>query len=708
MTGLEVLHRELSLRDEWQLGGGQHACWTPSTPTMLDLPGFRDPGSYLGHPVDPVFAVTLLDQNGHKLPLRANKRNWNPARLELKYRLPHTLATERRTVLAHDAFVSHWTITHAEEVAQHLWVVLWTRKPYGSGHRLLTDIEANAQGISFQESLFDGNGQERDRWGCAVGASFDADSWSVNNAELEGGNVRPALQWEHTPFFDLMTPGGLPGHFPAHDAATGASYFALAYPFEVPPGERLVLTLAAAFAPDVEHARSNLERTVSTINPIQVSEDAWISWFDDVPSFTCSDPQLQRLYWYRWAQHRIWLTNADGIGSESESDHEHVGIGRILDLSWHHSTDEVLASMRSLFDQDDEQLSAVPLAHTCRRVLSLHPMADLKAMVRQRLRQLTEMGGRPTDELPTALPRDPWKNEENDLLLPRLDRSVFAYDVFRLLDWLGADAFTNDSDWQRLGATLAQRIHDEFWDPETGFFVEKIPDHNVRRSIKTSAGFLPLLAGLGGEDQKAHMSEHLYDPEQFWTLHPVPSVSRDDPDFSPEGYWKNHRLDRPFHGRVWPVLNSHLIDAFGRNIERSSAGERLLLAELIDRTLRLPFVAKEGDRPTVAEHYHPFTGRPAAFLGRERARGGWEVDHILRYVAGIRPDEGGNLVVDPLPFRLQWFEVGSAMVGDHELDLQWDHRTGLSVRIDDEPAGHAPVGQALSVVFPDHWQAVSA
>jgi hypothetical protein len=56
-----------------------------------------------------------------------------------------------------------------------------------------------------------------------------------------------------------------------------------------------------------------------------------------------------------------------------------------------------------------------------------------------------------------------------------------------------------------------------------------------------------------------------------------------------------------------------------------------------------------------------------------------------------------------LPFGVEWFRLERAIVRDHEIDIDWDQRSGLSIRVDGQPAGHAPVGRSLSMEIPDDW-----
>jgi hypothetical protein len=700
MTGLDVLNRELTLPDDWHLGVGQRIRFTPTSPTHLDQPGFRDEGGYLSYPVAPVFAVSLLDRDGREWPMVADERSWNPARIELVYRLPQLFIRERRTILSMDAFVSHWTVTHTSEVTRRFWIVLWTRRPDGVDGRAIGELEANPQGISFQESVLDRSGRERARWGCAIGASFDADSWSVNGAESAGGD----LSWSSTPFLDLMAPGGLPGHVPPPHSRPGHLFLALAYPFEIPPGERLVVSTAAAFAPEIELARQALERCISLIDPVQVSEEEWINWFEEAPCFTCSDRHLQRLYWYRWCQRRIWGTGiryesiADGDGADAVAT---LDCGSVIEAAWQQAPELAANALYRLRELSGADLLNCAVAHAARRVFALHTDSELRCYVCSRAAEaLSTLCRRVEAESPISS-AELWSSLGGDVDkdTPSLRRAVFAYDLLRLARELCDDARTQYLFAQAAGV-LARHLRREFWDEHEAFFMERFSG----RAVKTAIGFYPLLADLADRGQRLALRNALCDPEQFWTQFPIPTLSRDDADFSADGHWQNRRLDRPMHGRVHTDVNSHLIDAFADRAELCSPADRIILTELIDRSLRLAFVERDVDRPALYEHYNPLTGQPSCYLGRS-APAGWIIDHILRYVAGIRPGVDRQLLIDPLPFPIDWFSVSRVSLGERDLEVEWDHRTGLTVRLDGEPAGHAPVGQSLTVNLTEQWVA---
>lgn len=698
MTGLEVLNNELSLANQWQLGAGGRVIWAPPKPRLLDQPGFRDPGTFDGFPIEPIFAITLLDQRGRLIATDAAERKWTPAQLELKYRLPQALITERRTVLATETLLSEWTMSHAFPNAQHYWLVLWTRRPHQCQQRRITEIEANPQGISFQEAVCGPDGRELARWGCALGASFDADSWSVNTTPV----VSDGLSWEESPFYELMTPGGLPGHVPANENLSGDIYCALAYPFEIPAGERLVVSFAASFGCDVEHARRNLERSVAMIHPIQACEEDWINWFEDVPCFTCSDPFLQRLYWYRWAQRRLYsfcpssMEESEFVvskGCDNGSRTVAAQVSGVIEAAWQHSGDFAWEELRMLLNRSTEELAPEPVAQAISRLDSIHPDPEMRRGVRLRLNELAHASLR-SDNRSLG-----W--HEETAFTPTLRESLMHLQVLKLLASRGP--VTNGRDWSPAIESLVQDIYRQFWDESVGFFVQPIHGDIDRRPAKTLDAFLALSTLPLSPEQRQSLWNVLFDPEYFWTNYPLPTLSRDDPDFSAEGHWQSHRCPSPRNGRVWLHDCSMVIDAVGARIEHASATERAIFAELVRKVMRLTFPDDQVEQPAFHQHYNPLNGKPSAFLGRDHQGAGWFIDHILRYVAGIRPTDDGSLIIDPLPFNLEWFTVRNVVIGDHELDIEWDQRTGLTVRVDEEPAGRASIGQSLCIALPEPW-----
>lgn len=667
MTGWEVVTQELAIPSQWQLGGGGRSIWTPPMPRAWRRPGFRDVGYHAGFPMEPVFAVTLLDAQSRFLPIEAHQHRWTPACLELHYSRPEVRVHERRAVLSSDVFVSQWQLSHDGDSARDYWLVLWTRRRVGPGERV-QEVEANPQGISFVEKF---GARSADSLGFAMGSSFDAESWSVSHARVAGIEI----DWPSTPFVQVMTRTGLPGLLAPtleQPDAEGYLFLALAYPVTVPPGDVMKVNFFAALDDDAEQARVSLEESVALIDPIHVSEEEWINWFEEIPSFQCSDRHVQRAYWYWWAQRRFWQhARRPGEVAPVNTDGD---AGPWIDELHRSSRQETIERWEELLRRRDDGLLDLPIGLLLRRSLAQHYDGEFVQVMtehRDRLREIARSGM--TDEIAGEA--------------SVLRRRALAVDLARAVESLAEPGEQSESPVDV--ASAVQTIRDEHWSADRRWYVEHLWAN--ARSVKTAHGLLAILAGIALPREVEAMMDQVFDPEHFWTAPPIPSVSRDDGTFHPS----TEGIDR-LQGRVCPELVSLAIEALGKRPECMGAQDRLLLMELVLSAVRTLFIEGDVDRPACFDSYHPIGGYPSTMLGPSPPAG-WLADHILRHVAGLRPSEEGLVTIDPLPAGLEWFRLERAIIGDLEFDVEWDQRSGLSVRLDGQPVGHAPVGRSLTI-----------
>lgn len=101
-------------------------------------------------------------------------------------------------------------------------------------------------------------------------------------------------------------------------------------------------------------------------------------------------------------------------------------------------------------------------------------------------------------------------------------------------------------------AGLKTTINRYHWDEKTGFYYDLFsrssPElrHNFLNH-KTAASFWPLVAGICNAEQAERLVAHLTNPTEFWTSHPVATLSQDDPNYDPTGgFWL---------GGVWAPIN---------------------------------------------------------------------------------------------------------------------------------------------------------
>ena len=124
--------------------------------------------------------------------------------------------------------------------------------------------------------------------------------------------------------------------------------------------------------------------------------------------------------------------------------------------------------------------------------------------------------------------------------------SLLVLDAEILAHWASerGDAATAERLRQR-GATLAARVRERLWDDERKVFANRLWDGRFVRSIAPTS-FYPLLAGIATPEQTAHLLRWLDDPRKFGGFWRLPSVTRDDPAYHDNVYWR---------GRIWPPLN---------------------------------------------------------------------------------------------------------------------------------------------------------
>ena len=160
-----------------------------------------------------------------------------------------------------------------------------------------------------------------------------------------------------------------------------------------------------------------------------------------------------------------------------------------------------------------------------------------------------------------------------------------------------ADRFEEE---HRTIVDLLNRYH---WDPRTGFYYDVFnrdcaTDRHNFVNHKTVASFWPLLAGCCSAEQSEALLGHLLNPDEFWTNHPVTSLSRDDPNFDPAGaYWL---------GGVWPPINYMIAKALRRQ-GRPDLAHRLAIAHLE----AMSKVFQSSDYSGIWEAYAPDAFLPA-------------------------------------------------------------------------------------------------
>ncbi|MXX56895.1 MAG: hypothetical protein F4106_13235 [Gemmatimonadetes bacterium] len=113
----------------------------------------------------------------------------------------------------------------------------------------------------------------------------------------------------------------------------------------------------------------------------------------------------------------------------------------------------------------------------------------------------------------------------------------------------GRTARRLDAMYHRLTETMNRTL----WDEAAGLYLDELP---CGRSQRVAAShFLPLTAGIPSRRRARRMAGVLRDPARFWGDWVLPTISRDDPAFADQQYWR---------GSIWPPMNYLVLQGLRR------------------------------------------------------------------------------------------------------------------------------------------------
>ncbi len=155
-----------------------------------------------------------------------------------------------------------------------------------------------------------------------------------------------------------------------------------------------------------------------------------------------------------------------------------------------------------------------------------------------------------------------WESGQDDL--PNWDRAIFSEatgtmtmncvdlnSLYALDAWCLAQIariLKNEQDFMRYSNEYEQMkdlINSRLWNEADGFYYDRYWDGTFSKN-KAASNFYPLIAKIPDQDRALLLKKRLLNEKEFWGDYIVPSVSRDDPEFSDQDYWR---------GKIWPPLN---------------------------------------------------------------------------------------------------------------------------------------------------------
>jgi hypothetical protein len=729
--------RLLARSDKWYVGSGGPLLWAPRFPRWLESPGFWDSAHYYSWPVGPLFTATLLDADGSELRLTVAERLWQPDSMSVRYETSAGLTIrEQRVVTPGGAAVSLLTFSNVPRTPVR--VIVWTAQE----HKCLVGSTAG----DVMRAVGDGI-----RWRVNTGSDGQVHCFLTTYPTPEWAKVvaaQPAPlgpRWGASAFFsgaaETRETAPLSGRVVMH----GAVGLELTDPAVQP------LTIVAVVG---STAGAGERRNASGLDVISSTRKRWGEFFSNVPMFQCSDPYLQRYYWYRWYGLHV-LSQPGGAGclqhrsavegpAQFRLPISYSAPCHVRELRWMH--DPAMAKGTFLnFIENQRDTGDYPghlrttggeegtFYHAdwaaVADLLAVHYDSALAARAYESLRRYDEYLCSSRDSQRTGLTdvvnhfetgqeyssRYLAVDSQADAVdwgdrfrLKGVDATVYSYRLKRALASLARETRRQEAGQLRVQAdAVGAAILSKMWDRATGMFNDVDPRNGRRTGVKSAVCFYPYMTEVVTREHVAGLKHHLFAPNEFWAPWPVATLSRDDPFFDADGMWRQVRCNCPWNGRVWPMTNSHVVEALGSCGLRLDSDLSRRCGELLQRFVRMMFHDGDVDRPNCYEHYHPDSGVPSVYRGIDDYQHSWVVDLILKYVVGIRPMLDGTIVVAPVPMDVASLSVDGVIVRGREIAVLGEDGGALRVTMDGVEVCSVRRGDAARIVFDEGRPAVT-
>jgi len=92
---------------------------------------------------------------------------------------------------------------------------------------------------------------------------------------------------------------------------------------------------------------------------------------------------------------------------------------------------------------------------------------------------------------------------------------------------------------------IKELVNTYLWDEWEGFYFDRQWNGEFSKR-KAASNFYPLIARIPDSKRALQMIRHLQNSKEFWGEYVIPTISRDDPAFPDQEYWR---------GTVWPPTN---------------------------------------------------------------------------------------------------------------------------------------------------------
>ncbi|MGP8330567.1 MAG: MGH1-like glycoside hydrolase domain-containing protein [Methanosarcinaceae archaeon] len=758
--------------DKIALSGGKKVLWAPAFPRYAHKFGFWDYAYFLNYRIAPLFTVTILDEDLNEIPLNRIQREWLPSHLTQLY-MPYEEieVKEEKSLLPNDVLVSRITLKNNSSRERKLTAVAWTSQSIQENitHRnpektpnsnYIQDTENSERLFAFQRRINNDKGNLLIRYGVAIGTRRKANSFSISTSEY----VWNYPEWRLTPFYEKITRSGLPNDSSFKGIVQDPDYrelvyLGLEYQIVLPPKSSHELQIYCAISDEQEDAMDALVLACQFADPICHSKDSWQRFFDGVPTFRCSNQHLEKYYWYRWFGLRKNLVDTDSSlglahpcifegSNPSELRHQTSlsAPAHILETRWMQDPGIANGCLSNFISNQRRDGSFPGMLSTgyhtqhsgfyhanwgksIRELYRIHPNRNLLATIYSAMKKYTRYFNRERDKNDWHL-YDILSTEETGLEcssrylfvsrkgdrienipLKGVEVSVYMYEIFKTLAWIAKKLgyYKDIPDWETEASNTKTAILKYMWDDKKNFFFDINPFSGNHSSCKAASGFFPFITDIASEKHLEIFTDHLFNPREFWTPFPIPSVSLDDRHYNPFGEWEERRRARPSNGRSWMMITSHVFEALVTAAQNLKPELKPKAGEFFLKYINMLFDQGNVKYPTSFEYYNPLQGKPPYFRGSNDHINSWIVDLIIKYVVGLQPMDDGLIVIDPLPLNLDFFLLENILVKGHNLKISYSkelnsqEQKGIYIYINNELREHKEQLQRIEIQVTENF-----
>lgn len=730
-----MTEERLKRNDKIALSGGKKVLWAPEFPRYAHRLGFWDYAFYLNHPIAPLFTVTILDEQLNEIPLNRIEREWLPSHLTHHYKpFDEIEVKEEKTLLQNDVLVSRITLKNLSSKERKFSAIAWTgqviqenlgrKNPEKTPNaNFIQNIENSDRLVSLQRRINNKKGNLLMRYGMAIGSRRKSNSFSVSSSEY----LWNIPEWKLTPFFEKMSPEGLPNDFSFKGLSLNTEmkellFMALEYQILLPAKSAHELQIFCAIRDEQEEAMDALVLATQFADPVAHATKSWERFFDSVPHFRCSNPFFEKYYWYRWFGLRKNLVDTDNSlslrfpcifeGTNPRELRFQTSLStpaHIIETRWMHNPEIAQGSILNFiahqrhdgsfpgriatgFHAQHEGFFHANWGRAIRGLFQIHPDQELLHQLYPAIKKYAKYFRRERDKNDWHL-YDIINTEETgiscssrylavsrrgdaleNIRLKGVEVTVYMYELFRTLQWMATQMGNSKEiqEWEMAAQTTKSAIRKYMW--HNHFFYDINPFTGSHSRFKFAGAFSVFATDIVDESHLPMLEEHLFDPAIFWTPFPVPAIGLDTEHWNAFGEWQDKRRSRPGNGRSWMFLNAQIADALGRVSQSLNPELKPRAVEFMTKLIQMLFQNGDLKYPISYEYFNPINGKPPYFRGSDDHINFVLNDLIIKYVVGLQPQDDNKFVIDPLPFGFEFFEFSNVKVRGHELKISYTNR----------------------------------